>query len=135
LTNQEYLVEEGTHLRLPDHQVAMTPEMEEKVSAYIKALEQDPYSPPSDRPLDSELLGVLAEEGKVVRVNDSVVFAASAYQEMTDRITEHLKSNGSITVAEARTMFDTSRKYILPLLEYLDQQHVTRRVGDERVLR
>ena len=87
----------------------MTPEMEQKVSAYIKALEQDPYSPPSDRPLDPELLGVLAEEGKVVRVNDSVVFAASAYQEMTDRITEHLKSNGSITVAEARTMFDTSR--------------------------
>jgi selenocysteine-specific elongation factor len=135
LTDQEYLVEEGTHLRLPDHQVAMTPEMEEKVSAYIKALEQDPYSPPSDRPLDPELLGVLAEEGKVVRVNDTIVFAASAYQEMTDRITEHLKSNGSITVAEARTMFDTSRKYILPLLEYLDQQRVTRRVGDERVLR
>ena len=135
LTDQEYLVEEGTHLRLPDHQVAMTPEMEEKVSAYIKALEQDPYSPPSDRPLDPELLGVLAEEGKVVRVNDTIVFAASAYQEMTDRITEHLKSNGSITVAEARTMFDTSRKYILPLLEYLDQQRITRRVGDERVLR
>ncbi len=135
LTDQEYIVEEGTHLRLPDHQVAMTPEMEEKVSAYIKALEQDPYSPPSDRPLDPELLGVLAEEGKVVRVNDTVVFAASAYQEMTDRITEHLKANGSITVAEARTMFETSRKYILPFLEYLDQQRVTRRVGDERVLR
>ncbi len=32
-------------------------------------------------------------------------------------------------------MFDTSRKYILPLLEYLDQQRITRRVGDERVLR
>ena len=32
-------------------------------------------------------------------------------------------------------MFDTSRKYILPILEYLDQQHITRRTGDERVLR
>jgi selenocysteine-specific elongation factor len=135
LTGQEYLVEDGTHLRLPDHEVTMTPEMEEKVSAYIKALEEDPYSPPSDRPLDPELLGVLADEGKVVRVNESVVFASSAYQEMTNRITEHLKANGSITVAEARTMFDTSRKYILPLLEYMDQQRVTRRVGDERVLR
>jgi len=135
LTGQEYLVEDGTHLRLPDHEVSMTPEMEQKVTAYIKALEDDPYSPPSDSPLDAELLGVLADEGKVVRVNESVVFAASAYQEMTNRITEHLKANGSITVAEARTMFDTSRKYILPLLEYMDQQRVTRRVGDERVLR
>ena len=64
-----------------------------------------------------------------------MVFAASAYQEIKDRVTAHLQAQGSITVAEARTMFDTSRKYILPLLEYLDQHRITRRVGDERVLR
>ena len=38
-------------------------------------------------------------------------------------------------MSEGRDLFDTSRKYILPLLEYLDQQHITRRIGDERVLR
>ena len=54
---------------------------------------------------------------------------------MTQRITAHLQANGTITVAEARNLFDTSRKYILPLLEYLDQQRITRRVGDDRVLR
>lgn len=64
-----------------------------------------------------------------------MVFATAAYQEMTRRIVEHLKSEGSITVGEARTMFDTSRKYVLPLLEYMDQQQITRRSGDERVLR
>ncbi|MCI0878593.1 MAG: SelB C-terminal domain-containing protein, partial [Chloroflexi bacterium] len=135
LAGEDYLVEDGPHLRLPDHQVSLTPQMEQQVEAYLKALEQDPYTPPSDRPLDPELLGVLVDEGKVVKVNESVVFAASAYQEMADRIVEHLRSQGSITVAEARTMFNTSRKYILPMLEHLDQQRVTRRVGDERVLR
>ena len=54
---------------------------------------------------------------------------------MSDKIIAHLKSEGSITVADARTMFDSSRKFLLPLLEYLDQQQITRRVGDERVLR
>ena len=54
---------------------------------------------------------------------------------MTGRIVEHLRRNGTITVAEARTLFDTSRKYILPLLERMDQEHITRRNGDERVLR
>ena len=54
---------------------------------------------------------------------------------MTERIIQHLKDQGHITVAEARTMFDTSRKYILPLLENMDQQQITRRTGDERVLR
>ena len=135
LTAEDYLVEEGPLLRLPDHKVALTPQMEERASAYLKSLEQEPYSPPSDHPLDSELLGLLVDRGQVVRVNDSVVFAASAYQEMSEKIVERLKSKGSITVAEARTLFNTSRKYILPLLEHLDQQHVTRRVGDERVLR
>ena len=78
---------------------------------------------------------MLADQGKVVKVTDSIVFSASAYQDMTGKITAHLQSEGSITVAQTRTMFNTSRKYALPLLEYLDQQQVTRRVGDERVLR
>ena len=54
---------------------------------------------------------------------------------VTERIVQHLKDQGNITVAEARTMFNSSRKYILPLLEHMDQQQITRRTGDERVLR
>jgi len=135
LAGEDYLVEEGPYLRLPDHQVSLSTQMEEQAFAYLKALEQEPYSPPSDRPVDAELLAVLVERGQVVKVNESVVFASSAYQEMSEKIIDHLKSKGSITVGEARTMFNTSRKYILPLLEHLDRQQITRRVGDERVLR
>ena len=135
LTGEEYLVEEGPYLRLPDHQVTLSDEMEAQASAYLKALEGEPYSPPSDRPVDAELLAVLVERGQVVKVNESVVFASSAYREMSEKIVDHLKSQGTITVGEARTMFNTSRKYILPLLEHLDRQQITRRVGDERVLR
>ncbi len=135
LSAEGYLVDEGQYLRLPDHQVALTPQLEAQVSVYLRALEHEPYSPPTDRPLDPELLGALIDQGKVVKVNESVVFATSAYREMTDKIIERIRASGSITVAEARTMFDTSRKYILPLLEYLDQQRITRRVGDDRVLR
>ena len=135
LTGEDYLVEEGPYLRLPDHQVTLSDEMEAQASAYLKALEGEPYSPPSDRPVDAELLAVLVERGQVVKVNESVVFASSAYREMSEKIVDHLKSQGTITVGEARTMFNTSRKYILPLLEHLDRQQITRRVGDERVLR
>ena len=135
LAGEGYVAESGQVLRLPDHEVSLTPQMDRQVEAYLAALQRDLYSPTSDHPLDPELLGVLIDEGKVVKVNDSVVFDSSAYREMSDKIIGHLKSNGSITVAEARTMFNSSRKYVLPLLEYLDQQHITRRVGDERVLR
>ena len=135
LTGEGYVVETGQSLQLPDHQVFLTPQMEQQAGAFLSALERDPYSPPSDQTLDPELLGVLIDSGKVIKVNESVVFAASAYREIADRIIAHLDANGSITVAEARTMFNSSRKYMLPLLEYLDQQRITRRVGDERVLR
>ena len=135
LVDENILVEEGQHLRLPDHQAALNPDMEQRAHAYVQSLEAEPFSPPTESHPDQELLGYLIDEGKVVRVNESVVFAATAYRQMTDRIVAHLNETGSITVADARTMFDTSRKYILPLLEHMDQQRITRRVGDERVLR
>ena len=135
LTEEAVVVDERQSLRLPDHQITLTPKMEEDAAAYLKSLQQSPYSPSSERSVDSELLAVLIEQGKVVRVADGVVFDASAYREMTERIVQHLKDQGNITVAEARTMFDSSRKYILPLLEHMDQQQITRRTGDERVLR
>jgi selenocysteine-specific elongation factor len=135
LAKEGALAEDGAYLRTPDHQVSLTPEMEKQASDYVAALEREPYSPPTDQSVDREILAVLADQGKVVKINDSIVFAAPAFQEMRDRIIGHLKAQETITVAETRTMFNTSRKYVLPLLEYLDQQQITRRVGDERVLR
>lgn len=135
LSEEDYVAESGQSLRLPGHQVELTPQMQQQVESYLSQLRQDPYSPPSDHPLDPELLAVLIEDHRVVKVNESVVFTFAAYQEMTDKIIAHLRSQSSITVADARTMFNSSRKYLLPLLEYLDQQQITRRVGDERVLR
>ncbi len=128
-------VDEESSVRLPGHAVRFSPEQQRQAEAYLRALEGTPYSPPTDSPADPELLNALVDQGKVVRVSDEVVFAASAYQEMTRRITEAIKARGKITVAEVRDLFGTSRKYALALMEHLDQQHVTRRVGDDRVLR
>ena len=135
LTAEGFVAEDGPAVRLPGHEVRFTPQMEQQAARFLQSLEREPYSPPTGQPLDTELLSALAEQGKVVRVGDSVVFAAAAYREMTGRIVAHIREHGSITVAEARTMFNTSRKYILPLLERMDQEQITRRAGDERVLR
>ena len=135
LVEEGSVVDEGQQVRLPDHQVTLSPELEKRAADYVRSLEREPYSPPTENHPEPELLGYLIDEGQVVRVNESVIFAASAYRELTDRIVAHLNENGSITVADVRTMFDTSRKYSLPLLEHMDQQRITRRVGDERVLR
>ena len=129
------VVDDGQVLKLPEHQPTLTGEQEQAAGRFISELERDPYSPPTDFAIEGELLNALVGQGRVVKVSASVVFASGAYQDMLGRITAHLNDKGSITVAEARTMFNSSRKYVLPLLEYLDQQRITRRVGDERVLR
>ena len=135
LVEEGVVVDERQSLRLPDHEISLTPKMDQEASEYLDSLRKNPYSPPSDQKINPELLGVLVDQDKVVRVGDGVIFDAVIYREMTGRIVQHLKDHGNITVAEARTMFNTSRKYILPLLEHMDQQQITRRTGDERILR
>ena len=73
--------------------------------------------------------------GRLVRISGEVFFLAATYQEMVQRILDELQTNGKITVGEVRDLFGTSRKYVLALMEHLDERKITRRIGDERVLR
>jgi selenocysteine-specific elongation factor len=113
---------------------ALTQAQQAQVDTYVAALEASPYAPPTDTKLPRDLLAYLVEAGRVVAVGDGVVFAAEAYREMVERVVAHLRAQGSITLAQVRDMFGTSRKYAQALLDHLDSKRVTRRVGDERVL-
>jgi selenocysteine-specific elongation factor len=135
LFQEGVLQEEGLAVRLPSRAVELTRAQQAALDAYLTSLMKDPYSPPGDLEPDAELLNLLIERRQVVRVSDNVVFATSAYEEMVKRITEHIKSHGKIGLTEVKDMFQTSRKYAVSLLEYLDRQGITKRVGDERVLK
>ena len=135
LISDGILAESGLSVHLPDHQVKLSPEQQAKIDTFLKALRKDPYAPPSDLRLEPDLLNMLVGQHQVVKVSNDVVFEASAYSKMVETVVAHIKSGGKITVAEVRDMFNTSRKYALALMEYLDEQKITRRVGDERVLR
>ena len=134
LAEQAVLGEEGLAVRLAAFQVQLTKVQQDKLDAFLKSLVQNPYSPPVDQIPEPDLLNLLISQQRVVKVSDSVVFAASAYQEMVGKITAHIKSRGKVTLAEVRDLFSTSRRYAQALLEYLDEKKITRRVGDERVL-
>ena len=129
------VAEEGPIVRHPDHAREIPSSKQSEVEEYLKLLELDPYSPPTDAPVDPELLNLLAEEGRVVKVSDSVVFSTLAYQQMADTVSNLIRERGQVTVGDVRDAFDTSRKYALALLDYLDQQKLTSRVGDARVIR
>jgi selenocysteine-specific elongation factor len=127
--------EEAGTLALPEHAPSLSPAEQATADAFLASLRARPYAPPTDSLPDAELLAYLEEEGQIVRVADNIAFTTETYAEMTSRIVEHLKTHGTITLAQVRDMFAASRKYAQALLEYLDEQRITRRVGDERVLR
>ena len=135
LAERKEVREEAGTLALPEHAPSVSPAEQAAADAFLASLRASPYAPPThDRP-DLELLAYLEEKGQIVRVADNVAFASETYKEMTARIVEHLKAEGTITLAQVRDMFGTSRRYAQALLEHLDEQRITRRVGDERVLR
>ncbi len=135
LGDEGVVLDDGGLVKTPEHRVELSDGQQAAAAKYLRALADEPWSPPTDWPIDAELLNYLQDRGDVVKVNETVVFTTAAYQDMAAQVVKHLEANASVTVADARTIFGTSRKYVLPLLEYLDQQRITRRVGDERVLR
>ncbi|MCX6013878.1 MAG: selenocysteine-specific translation elongation factor, partial [Chloroflexi bacterium] len=136
LTDDKKLIESGSTVKLTEFEIKLTPVQGKIVAVFLDMLNQNAYSPNLETiPSDSELVNMLIEQGKIVKAAENVIFSKQAYDDMVAKIIQELKKNGKITVAEVRNLFSTSRKYALALMEHLDEKRITRRVGDERVLR
>ena len=129
------LVEAGALVAPPGRTVTLAAAQQREADDFVRQLTANRYAPTPDRFPPPDLLAYLAEQGRVVPVAEGVAFEATAYDEMVERIVAHIKAEGTITLAQVRDMFGASRKYAQALLEHLDQRGVTRRVGDERVLK
>jgi selenocysteine-specific elongation factor len=84
---------------------------------------------------ERELGAYLEREGKLVRLGDGLAVGAPAYEEARRLLLAECENAGSITLARFRDLLGTGRKPAQLLLERFDADGLTRRVGDERVLR
>ena len=134
LTSQRELEESGTAVRLSGFAPTPSQEQLDQARAYVNNLRAGGYSPPSGTQIDSELLALLVGRAEVVVAGD-VVFEAGKFNEMRDGVIARCRTNGEVGINDVREMFNTSRKYSLALLEQLDRDNVTMRVGDARKLR
>jgi selenocysteine-specific elongation factor len=83
----------------------------------------------------NDLLEVSVAEGQLVRVSEELYLHIEAEAQMRQRITQQLAQGGTgLTVAQIRDLLGTTRKYAVPLCEYLDRIGMTRREGDLRLL-
>ena len=82
-----------------------------------------------------KLLQILLREKNLVRVSPELIFHHQALTQLKERLVGYKKSKGDrISVPVFKELTGITRKYAIPLLEYLDREHVTRRAGDERVI-
>ena len=127
--------QDETTVRLVDHEVSFTAEQKRDVDRYMGVLREHRYSPPAWNKIDAELLGALSDRRDVVSSGADVVFAAEVFDEMRDTVIEFCRTNEEVSINDVRELLGTSRKYSLALLEQLDRDNVTMRVGDMRKLR
>jgi selenocysteine-specific elongation factor len=80
-------------------------------------------------------LNHLAREGRAAKIKSDIFYAPGALAEIREKLTAFLKENAEIAPPQFREITGLSRKFMIPLLEYFDQERLTIRLGDKRVLR
>ena len=82
-----------------------------------------------------KILQILLRDKNLVRVTPELIFHKDALAQLRDRLSAYKKAKGErISVPVFKELTGITRKYAIPLLEYLDRERVTRRAGDERVI-
>ena len=127
-----------THLWLPDFVIRLAPDRQKRVDTLKRIFKSDPNTPPSVKDsieeVGADLYQMMLETGELIQLSEDVVYSADQFQKILDDVVGYLSANPTITVADFRDRYQTSRKYALAFLEYLDRINVTRRDGDFRRL-
>ena len=129
------LEEEGSLVRSEGHSVSFDPKEQAERDRVFAEVDEGAFSPPLAKALGAppEILRALTDSGELVRVGDFYLTARRAEQAKA-RVKVLIETGGPVTVAQIRDVLDTSRKYAVPLCEWLDSTGVTKRQGDLRAL-
>ncbi len=133
----------GENWRLPEFSINLSRTDETFLSRLIEAVKAQGFETEYVETLAAHLgapidqfqtLCALAEDqGKLVRVNQRILLHRQTIQQLVEAVERHFKQNRELTVADMKEITGTTRKYTVPLLEYLDRNGHTVRVGDKRV--
>jgi selenocysteine-specific elongation factor len=142
LSGAKQLVVEGDIVRLATHKLVLKEEEERASGAIELAFEQAGLAVPAlaevlaksgvELKRARSILQILLREKKLVRVTDELVFHHTAIATLKALLADHRAERFGVPAFKDWT--GISRKYAIPLLEFLDRERVTRREGDERVV-
>jgi selenocysteine-specific elongation factor len=136
---------EGSTAALPDHVPRLSPEQRAVAEAALSRIRAGQATPPTVKELAASLgvrgdellplLKFLVDQSQLVAVTADLYLDSGAISDVKQRVKAALGKGGAATPSELREVLGVSRKYLIPLLEYLDGIGFTQRSGEGRVLR
>jgi selenocysteine-specific elongation factor len=130
----------GSVIHRTAHRAQLPEPLRATGEALRRALAARPLEPPSRKELTPDAasqraLKFLIDSGEVVEINAELVMSAAAVAQATTQVKAFVAKHGPATVSDLRQSLGSSRRVVVPFLEYLDRTFVTVRHGDKRALR
>ncbi|MCK4225126.1 MAG: selenocysteine-specific translation elongation factor [candidate division Zixibacteria bacterium] len=140
LIAEKKIVQQGTYLCLPTHQPTLSSQQKELSEKILQKFASNPLSPPTKEEIQNlgaeyeEVLLFLIEQGQIIELKDGILFRKDDFERIKSQVVDFIRKQGEATVSQLREHLSTTRKYMVPILEKLDQTRVTQREGDKRIL-
>jgi selenocysteine-specific elongation factor len=140
LINSGKIARRESIIALLTHRPSLAPQQEKLVADILNMLKADPANPPTRKEILASLPGsetvirYLYQQGLAVELPDGLLFERQYYEKAKDKVIGFLEKNGAITIQQVRDLLGFSRKYIIPLLNKLEEEGIIRRRGEERIL-
>ena len=139
------LVREGDGLRLPSHKVSLGDDAERLRTILLEAHDRAGMTPPNLKDVLEDtgatekqalpVLRLLCEEKRLVRLKDGLYCSRAAVDAILDRVRAWFADHDDLDVGGLKTLLGLSRKYLIAILEYMDREKITVRIGDKRQYR
>ena len=129
----------GNYIKQSEHRSVLPPNLAVAAEEIRCRISEKPFDPPARKQIAPDLesrqvLHFLITQNEIVEVGAELVLSREAFSAMKAKVTEFLRQNVSATVSELRQALQTSRRVMVPFLEMLDTQKITRRVGEKHLL-
>lgn len=141
MAEERRIIGQGTAVRLPSFRVTLSPKQRQFLDRVLEELRREPVNTPNPHQISESLrlpmaaiedvLRLGTQTGEVVRINEVVFYAKEQVVAIKEQLRDRLAGR-SFEAGQVRDILGTSRKYVIPLLEYFDAVRFTVRVGDKR---
>lgn len=144
LSQMDQLIAERDGVRDASFSVTPTPKDQQRIHAVEEAIFHGGLKPATLEAIQSalgfkaedfyDIIDYLQRYHRIVRLDDTLYISREVFQKAEDAIRQALSEGKSLSTGELKDVLSTSRRYAVMILESFDAMHITRRIGDKRVL-